>query len=114
MISQEKKMQEKLSSKEFSKYILRREIHESKEFMISNEDFGNLYSACQFLIDNEYSYGSMSRQLPIPIQLGSDYKLHQKWYNLSEGEKKNVDGVILSDDFRNGTVKILIFNKQKS
>lgn len=112
MVSQEKKMQSKLSSKEFAKYILRREIKDSKEFIISNEDFGNFFSACQYLSDNGYSHGSMSLQLPIPIQLGSNYKIHQKWYNLSEGEKKNVDGVILSDDFKKGKVKILIFNKK--
>ena len=111
MVSQEKKMQEKLSSKEFSKYILRREIKESKDFTISNEDFGNFFGACQYLFDNEYSHGSMSLGMPIPIKIGSYYNIPQKWYNLSEGQKKNVDGVMLSDDFRNGTVKILIFNK---
>ena len=111
MISKEKKMQSKLSSREFAKYILRREIKESKEFMISNEDYGNFYSATQYLFDNTYSCGSMSLQMPIPIVLGTYYGIPQKWYNLSEGQKKNVDGVILSDDFRNGTVKILIFNK---
>lgn len=104
-------MQDKLSIKEFSKYILRRDIKESKEFLISNEYFLNLYTAMQYLQDNGYSYGSMSLNMPIPIQIGSDYNLHQKWYNLSEGEKKNIDGVILSDDFRSGMVKILIFNK---
>lgn len=111
MISQEKKMQSKLSSREFAKYILRREINESKEFMISNEDYGNFYGATQYLLDKEYSYGSMSLQMPIPIVLGTYYGIPQKWYNLSEGQKKHVDGVMLSDDFRKGTVKVLIFKK---
>lgn len=109
MVSQEKKIQSKLFSKEFSKYIERREIEEFKEFLISNEDYGNFYAATQYLFDKEYSCGSMSLQMPIPIVKGTYYGLHQKWYNLSEGEKKNVDGVIISDDFRNGAVKILIF-----
>lgn len=110
MVSQSKKMQEKLYKKEFDKYFSR-DIKEFKVFDESTEDFSNLGKASFWIFKNGYSYGSISLQMPIPIQIGSDYKLHEKWYNLSEVEKKNVDGVMLSDDFRNGIVKVLIFNK---
>lgn len=112
MISREKKMQSKLSSKELAKYILGREVDIFKQFSLNHEEFGNLHNATHYLFKKGYSYGSMSLQMPIAIQLGSDYKLPEKWYNLSEAQKKNVDGVMLSDDFRNGTVKILIFKNK--
>lgn len=109
MVSQVKKMQNKLSPKEFDKYFLRE--FKFNVFNESNSDFSNLGLASCWLFENGYSNGSISFEMPVPIQIGSEYKLHQKWYNLTEEEKMNIDGVMLSDDFRNGAVKILIFKK---
>lgn len=105
-------MQSRLSPKELKKYFSR-EIKEFKVFdSIGCVDFSNLYRAVTWLYCKGYDKGSLSLDMPIAIVYGK-YELYQKWYNLTEKEKNNVDGVMLSDDFRNGVVKILIFKKQK-
>ncbi len=108
MVSQSKKMKSKLTPKKFAKYFTR-DVKEARCFeSIGCVDFSNLYQAGRWLSTKDYSYGSMSLQMPIAIMSGK-YELHEKWYNLTEEQKMNVDGVILSDDFRNGIVKIIIF-----
>ncbi len=101
-------MQNKLSQKEFWKYFTR-DIKEEKCFeSIGCIDFSNLYQAGRWLSSKDYSYGSISLGMPIAIMSGK-YELHEKWYNLTEEQKMNVNGVMISDDFRNGIVKIIIF-----
>jgi hypothetical protein len=56
---------------------------------------------------NGYSVGSMCKSLPTAVLKGK----HNipKWHNLSESEKENVDGIIISPDFRDGDVKLIIY-----
>jgi hypothetical protein len=79
--------------------------------------FESLYAAQRWLHQNNYSYGSTSvnrttgQPLPVPIQHGEYYTFAQKWNNISKEERLTVDGVIVSNDFREGETKVYLFNK---
>jgi hypothetical protein len=70
--------------------------------------FNSYYKALKWLSDNGYKYGSTSIGNPMPV-MKDKYEIHQKWYNLTEGQRKNVDGVVISDDWREGEVKVILF-----
>lgn len=53
-------------------------------------DFGAYYAACEWLKQNGFSYGSMQRDDPMGIMKG-DWEI-AKWRNLSESDKKSLDG----------------------
>lgn len=57
-----------------------------------------------------YSSGSISYEDPIAVMKG-EYRLPQKWHNLSFDQKKSVDAVMVSSNFREGVVRILFFNE---
>lgn len=69
--------------------------------------FASYYSATQWCYENGYSAGSMCKGLPIALKKG-DYNI-AKWHNLTDSERNDVDGLLLSDDFREGSCKIIIF-----
>lgn len=69
--------------------------------------FNSLYAAESWLRQNGYSYGSLAGDSPVALFKGKCYV--SKWYNLSESEKKNVNGLMTSKNFREGPVKIEIF-----
>lgn len=80
-------------------------------FENTGDTFSGYYEACHWCSTHGYSYGSMDaggRKNPIAIVKGQ-YDLSQKWHNLSAVEKKYIDGVMESNNWRNGSVKILIF-----
>lgn len=70
--------------------------------------FQSLYAAQKWCHDNGYSYGSLARNEPVAIMKG-EYELPQKWFNISDEDRELVDGLILSNDFREGILKILLF-----
>jgi len=110
MVTKSEKLIRKLPEKQLSKYFSR-EVEELYVFDKPDSDnFKNLYLASSWLFNKGYQFGSLALDQPIAVQFG-DYKLNQKWYNLTEIEKHNVDGVILSDNFRNGNVRVIIFKK---
>lgn len=65
---------------------------ETKTFE-ANGDFGAYYSACEWLKENGFSYGSMQRDDPMGIMKG-DWCI-AKWRNLSASDKKALDGEML-------------------
>lgn len=92
---------------------LNRKLKERVEFK-KDGDFQSLYSAQEYLNKNGFVYGSLCGDLPVAIVKGkdfSDYKLPEKWKNFSDKEKNQVDGIIKSNDFRNGIVVVLIFEQ---
>lgn len=110
MVTKSEKLIRKLPEKQLSKYFSR-EVKELRIFDEPDDDsFRNLHLASSWLFKKGYQFGSLSLAQPIAVQFG-EYKLHQKWYNLTESEKHNVDGVLLSDNFRNGNVRAIIFKK---
>ena len=72
--------------------------------------FENYYMAKNWLHENGYSDGSMARDLPIGL-LKEENILIAKWGNLTKEEISELDGVMISDDFREGNVEIIIFKK---
>jgi hypothetical protein len=79
-----------------------------KEIFFREEGtFQSLYAAQKWLYDNGYSYGSNCAGAPIGILKG-EYNI-AKWKNLSAAEKNLLHGVMVSDDFREGTIAIKFF-----
>ncbi len=75
--------------------------------------FNSKYAAEKWLHDNGYSYGSSERENPIAVMKG-EYELPQKWSNISKMGKEVVDAVIVSDDFREGSVSVIIFSNESN
>jgi len=70
--------------------------------------FYALRKAEAFLQKFGYSYGSLCGDEPCGIMLGE--VTIAKWENLTEDERSAVDGMMTSNDFRNGSVKVTIKN----
>lgn len=71
--------------------------------------FSSYHEAREWAKENGYSEGSMARTMPIGLMKG-DFDI-SKWYNLSQKDIAGLDGVIISNDFREGQVEIIIFKK---
>lgn len=67
-------------------------------------DFVAVDLARVWLKDHGYSYGSMCMDMPIGILKG-DWRI-AKWRNLTGKERDQLDGQMVSSDFRNGPVVI--------
>lgn len=67
-------------------------------------DFAAVNAARIWLQEHGYSYGSMCMDMPIGILKGS--WVIAKWRNLTMKERKQLDGQMVSSDFRNGPVVI--------
>ena len=80
----------------------------------ANGTFVAFWDAETWLKNNDYRWGSTCKnrmtgqECPVAIQKES-YDLPQKWIHFDNNDKADIDGVMISDDFRNGSVKILIF-----
>lgn len=84
-----------------------RPVKERKTFY-EKGTFNSMYRAKEWLSENGYSYGSTARDLPIGLMKG-DFEI-SKWYNLDDSDIKELDGVMISNDFREGAVELLFFN----
>ena len=67
-------------------------------------DFSAVNAARNWLRDRGYSIGSMCMDMPIGILKG-DWSI-AKWRNLTMKERKQLDGQMVSSDFRDGPVII--------
>jgi hypothetical protein len=93
-----------------SKTYIGRKVREEKVFTGSPKMvFGALYEATAWLNKQGYTEGSLDYPNPIGFTQGSyrSYDLHWKWHNLSREDKKKLSGVIMSDDWRHGNVKVI-------
>jgi len=71
-------------------------------------EFSALGDATEWVRSRGYSLGIMCGNEPIAFKKG--YWNIQKWRNLSADDRFNIDGVVTSDDFRDGDVTIKITN----
>lgn len=88
-----------------------RKVAAEMEFQNDGNDFSGYYESVDWCHAHGYNNGSMdagARGNPIAIQKG-EYTLPWKWHNFEPSDKKLIDGVIISDNWRNGSVKVLIF-----
>lgn len=79
-----------------------------KKVFPAHGTFGALADATEWLKQHGYSVGSMERDYPIGIKKGS-YSI-AKWTNLSDSDRFLLDGVLWSEDFREGDVTLLLTN----
>lgn len=76
--------------------------------------FQSMYAAQSWLRENGYSYGSTSKDrktcqnLPVAICFGN-YVAPQKWANFDDDDVESVDGIMTSNDWREGEVKVIIY-----
>lgn len=86
---------------------LGREVKERITFKAEGT-FQSYYLAQRWCTENGYEEGSMCGHLPIAIMKG-EYDLPWKWKNMSQKQKNNVDGVIISNYFREEQCEIILF-----
>lgn len=86
-----------------------KKLETSFTFLSDGESFSAINTAEKFLKDAGFSVGSMERNSPIGIVKG--LYIIAKWSNLTEDDKKMLNGVITSNDFRDGDVTIF-FSKE--
>ena len=67
-------------------------------------DFVAVGAARAWLREQGYSYGSICMDMPIGILKGN--WTIAKWRNLTAKERKQLDGQLVSKDFRNGPVVV--------
>ena len=61
-----------------------------------------------------YTIGSMSGNQPIGFACGEKYGYISKWYNMTSEEHNLLDGVMISNDWREGSVDIIWFKEPKT
>lgn len=71
--------------------------------------FDSYHKAKEWLHQNGYSEGSMARNMPIGLLKGN-FSI-PKWYNMNKDDMTELDGVIVSSDFREGQVEVILFKK---
>jgi hypothetical protein len=91
---------------------LGREILYTEEFAPAGT-FQAYYKAEQRLKDLGYTVGSMCRTEPIGFADADKYDYVSKWYNMNRDEKDLLDGVMVSDDFREGGATLVFFTPPK-
>lgn len=75
--------------------------------------FKSVYEAEDRLRKMGYVIGSMSGNQPIGFACGEKYDYISKWYNMTPEEHNLLDGVMISSDWREGSVEIIWFNEPK-
>jgi hypothetical protein len=75
--------------------------------------FMSFYEAEKRLRKMGYRIGSMSGNQPIGFACGEKYNYISKWYNMTPEEHNLLDGVMISDGWREGSVEIIWFKDPK-
>ena len=75
--------------------------------------FQAFYNAEKRLKELGYVTGSMCRTEPIGFADAEVVDYVAKWYNIDKEDKGKLDGVMASDDFREGGVTIVFFTPPK-
>ena len=76
--------------------------------------FSSVSEAEKQLREMGYRIGSMSGGQPIGFACGEKYNYISKWYNMNTDEHNLLDGVMISDNWREGSVDIIWFNEPKT
>ena len=76
--------------------------------------FKSVYEAEKQLREMGYTIGSMSGRDPIGFACEEKYGYISKQYNMNSDEHKLLDGVMISNDWREGSVDIIWFNEPKT
>jgi hypothetical protein len=76
--------------------------------------FSSVYEAEKRLRELGYKIGSMSGSEPIGFADADQYNYISKWYNMTNAEHNLLDGVMISNDWREGSVDIIWFKEPKA
>lgn len=82
-------------------------VKEIINFPTIKESFVAFRSAKAKAEELGFNYGSMAHDMP--IALGRNCSYIAKWYNIERYEYPRIEGVLLSEDFRDGDVQLVIF-----
>jgi hypothetical protein len=97
--------------KKGDKYLGREILH--TETFPPAGTFKAYYAAEGRLKELGYTVGSMCRNEPIGFADGDKCAYVAKWYNMNQSEKSMLDGVMISNDFREGGATIVFFTPPK-
>lgn len=73
------------------------------------EDFSAIHTAEDRVALLGYTPGSMCGDDPIALSCNPSITYVAKWENIKRSEWGKIDGLIISEDFRNGDVAIVLF-----
>jgi hypothetical protein len=73
--------------------------------------FASVYEAQKRLREMGYIIGSMCGGEPIGFADGNQYNYISKWYNMNREDQNKLDGVMISSDWREGSVEIIWFKE---
>ena len=91
---------------------LGREILHTETFQPAGT-FKAFYNAESRLNELGYTIGSMCRNEPIGFADADKCHYVAKWHNIDREDKGKLDGVMVSDDFREGGATIVFFTPPK-
>jgi hypothetical protein len=72
-----------------------------------SDGFDAYNAAVKFLKELDYTVGIMCSPHPTAFARNVDYIA--KWKNLNSHDKERIEGVIVADSFRSGSVYVVIF-----
>jgi len=75
------------------------------------DSFRGYYDAESWIREQGFHDGSMQRDCPIGISK-EDWVGGCKWRYLTENDRNDLDGVMISNDYRNGDVTVVIFDEE--
>ena len=70
------------------------------------KDFEAFHLAADYAEQMGYSVGSLQRDSPVGLKKGN--YIVSKWRNLSSKDKQELDGMLISRDFRKGPVTLKV------
>jgi len=73
--------------------------------------FQSFYEASKRLMGMGYIMGSMCGDEPIGFADADKYEYIAKWRNIDPSDRVKVDGVMISSDWREGSVEIIWFKE---
>jgi hypothetical protein len=91
---------------------LNRSVIWSREYKPTGT-FEAFRAAEDFLKELGYTVGSMCLKDPIGFADADKFEYVAKWHNIDATDRASLDGVVISDDFREGGCRILFFNTPK-
>ena len=97
---------------------MEKEIYLNRPVLWSREykptgTFEAFRAAEDFLKELGYTVGSMCLKDPIGFADADKFEYVAKWHNIDVTDRASLDGVVLSNDFREGGCRILFFNTPK-
>jgi len=98
---------------ELNKYGLENKIIKSTKYFPSRAtSFSALNDASNYVKTLNFTQGSLCESEPVGLAKKDEYDSIAKWRNISKEDRDKLNGVLLSNDFRNGAVCAVIFEEK--